>query len=137
MSLPLTTRGRVVDVRPAPDRRKVDEKTGEITYEQSDQRIVVLLFPGKGSDEYTIGAKVDDPIVGQFFECDVTVRAYSGFVRNGHAGDARVQQTITAFRWIDDPTVLVNDEAKAALHAKAEAGRKAAQRPVVDEPAAA
>ncbi len=117
--LPLHARGRIVDVRQAPDRRQKNDETGEITYTPSDQQIVTLLYPGVGTGEFNVGPLVPIPEVGVFVECEVTVRSYSGFVRNGSAGDARQQYSATGFRWIDDPTAAPAPAATSARGKKA------------------
>jgi len=81
----LRTRGTVLGVRDLP----ANKKTGEA----SRWKMLDIYAEGDGPAELRLSVEVDSPETGTLVDVKVGVTAYSGFVRDGAAGDARIMFT--------------------------------------------
>jgi hypothetical protein len=90
----LKTTGTVLGVRESDYTLK---STGEVR----TRRMLDLYDPEDGPAELQLADDVEKPEPGTQVEAKVAVRAWSGFVRDGVAGDARVQFTCVALAPIE------------------------------------
>lgn len=103
----LKTTGMVLGVR---EETRTNKSTGEVrTYRTLD-----LYDDRDGPCELSLRDDlVDLPPTGTRVDVKVAVRAYSGYVRDGHAGDARLQFSAVQVTVVEDSAVVKGFVSKA------------------------
>jgi hypothetical protein len=108
----VTVKGTVLGIRENRGRH-TDLSTGVVTEDALRGYYIDLYQEGVGFGEIECKPDVKLPPEHATITASVAVRAYSGFVRKGVAGDARVIYTLNAFRVDEKPTPAPSPNGRA------------------------
>jgi hypothetical protein len=100
-------RGTVLGIREKRG-KEASKDTGEILEDVLKGHFVDLYDPASGAGELEADKDEKLPPVGARITASVSVRAYSGFVRRGAAGDAKVVFKLQGYRVDESAPVVAN-----------------------------